>query len=68
MAWPLDGKIWLVITDGDNINAVAGVAVFDPVANTLQPTWLIPLPKMLSRSIQCPKANCAVQLLDALAD
>jgi hypothetical protein len=43
MRWnPNDGKIYQVITDGDNKNAGAGVAVYDPVANTIQPTWLTP--------------------------
>src|SRR5579871_2195436 len=43
MRWsPVDGKIYQVITDGDNKNAGAGVAVYDPVTNTIQPTWLTP--------------------------
>nr|MDQ2901477.1 hypothetical protein [Acidobacteriota bacterium] len=37
---PVDGLIYQVITDGDNKNAGAGVAVFDPVSNTLRPTFL----------------------------
>ncbi|MDQ6664449.1 MAG: hypothetical protein M3Z23_08650 [Acidobacteriota bacterium] len=39
---PVDGLIYQVITDGDNKNAGAGVAVFDPVSNTLKPTFLTP--------------------------
>ena len=36
---PNDGLIYQVITDGDNQNKGAGVAVFDPVSNTLKTTY-----------------------------
>jgi hypothetical protein len=39
---PVDGKIYQVITDGDNKNAGAGVAAYDPVSNTIAPTFLTP--------------------------
>jgi hypothetical protein len=39
---PVDGLIYQVITDGDNKNAGAGVAAYDPVANMLKPTYLTP--------------------------
>jgi hypothetical protein len=43
MRWnPNNGLIYQVITDGDNKNAGAGVAAYDPVSNTIQPTFLTP--------------------------
>jgi hypothetical protein len=43
MRWnPVDGLIYQVITDGDNQNAGAGVAVYDPFHNSLKPTFLTP--------------------------
>jgi hypothetical protein len=43
MRWnPIDGLIYQVITDSDNQNAGAGVAAYDPVANTMKPTYLTP--------------------------
>jgi hypothetical protein len=43
MRWnPNDGLIYQVITDGDNMNVGAGVAIYDPVKNSIKPTWLTP--------------------------
>ncbi len=39
---PVDGMIYQVFTDGDNKNAGAGVARYNPYTNTLSPTWPIP--------------------------
>ena len=36
---PVDGMIYQVFTDGDNKNAGAGVARYNPYTNTLSPTW-----------------------------
>jgi hypothetical protein len=36
---PVDGMIYQVFTDGDNHNAGAGVAQYNPYTNTLAPTW-----------------------------
>lgn len=39
---PTDGKIYQVITDGDNQNRGAGLYVFDPVANAITAQYLTP--------------------------
>jgi hypothetical protein len=39
---PVDGKIYQVITDGDNANKGAGLYVFDPATNTLGAKYLTP--------------------------
>jgi hypothetical protein len=39
---PVDGMIYQVFTDGDNHNAGAGVAQYNPYTNTLAPTWPVP--------------------------
>ena len=39
---PVDGMIYQVLTDGDNKNAGAGVAQYNPYTNSLAPTWPVP--------------------------
>jgi hypothetical protein len=39
---PVDGMIYQVFTDGDNKNAGAGVARYNPYTNTLSSTWPVP--------------------------
>ena len=39
---PVDGMIYQVFTDGDNKNAGAGVAQYNPYTNALAPTWQLP--------------------------